>query len=284
MSQIKNILVTGGTGKTGRAVIKTLLKKGIKPRVAARNIVTDSTTDFVRFDWLDHTTHEKALENIDAVYIVAPTLVLDPVPSVEAFIRKAMSLGVKRFVLLSSSAIPMGGPAMGQIHQFLAENAEQWTVLQPSWFMQNFTEGHHGDSIKNDNAIYSATQTAGVGFIDAEDIGKTAAEYLLAAKALNGSAVLTGSTSPNYQEVAKIISSVVGRKIRHVTLTEAELAERFEKVVEMPQDYAQFLAGLDAFLAGGSEDRVTDVVDEMTGHSAKSFKEFANENQNVWQQ
>lgn len=283
MSPIKNILVTGGSGKTGRAVVKTLAALGYESRVAARNPVKFEMGEYIPFDWMDEATHDAAVSGIDAVYIVAPTLVLDPVTPVAGFIEKAMDAGVRRFVLLSSSAIPKGGPAMGQIHEILEEKAQEWAVMQPSWFMQNFTEGHHGDSIRKEAAIYSATGTAGVGFIDANDIGATVAHCLVAEKALGRGVVLTGPSCPNYDTVAKILSKATGRTIRHVSLSKDELAKRFEQVVGMPTDYAEFLAGLDAFLSEGSEERVTSEVQEICGKEPVSFESFATKNVSVWQ-
>lgn len=282
MTLSQNILVTGASGKTGRAVVETLADWGMVPRIAARNSVGDMPGDYIAFDWMSPDTHAAALANIDAVYIVAPTLVLDPVPAVSGFIEKAMAFGIKRFVLLSSSAIPQGGPAMGQIHQLLSDKAEQWAVLQPSWFMQNFTEGHHGDSIREESAIYSATGSAGIGFIDANDIGATAAHCLTMDAALNRGVVLTGPGSLNYDSIAEMLSTVAGRAIRHIALSQQELAERFTKIVGMPADYADFLAGLDAFVAGGSEDRVTTEVKEIIGREPCGFDVFAGRYMQAW--
>lgn len=282
MAKSKNILVTGGTGKTGRAVVATLTGLGYMPRIAARNPVSDMPGEYIAFDWMNTDTHAAAVSGIDAVYIVAPTLVLDPVPAVAGFIETAMDAGIRRFVLLSSSAIPQGGPAMGQIHQSLDDKAEQWAVLQPSWFMQNFAEGHHGDSIRNESAIYSATASAGIGFIDANDIGATAAHCLIADEPLNRGVVLTGPSYPNYDAVAEILSKAAGRTIRHVSLSQQELAERFEKIVGMPADYADFLAGLDAFLAGGSEERITTEVKDITGTEPCGFEAFTERYADTW--
>ncbi|WP_432114696.1 hypothetical protein [Streptomyces sp. S1] len=66
----------------------------------------------------------------------------DPAGVVLPFLRKARAAGVRRAVPLNSSAIPEGGPAMGQVHQALPGVFDEWVVLRPSWFMQNFTIDH----------------------------------------------------------------------------------------------------------------------------------------------
>lgn len=272
-----HILVTGGTGKTGRAVVAGLTKRDIACRIAAR---TPSATS-VRFDWMDRETHADALAGIDAVYLVAPVGVLDPVPAMSGFISRAIAGGVRRFVLLSSSAIPIDGPAMGQIHRILADEAPEWAVLRPSWFMQNFTEGQHGDTIRKEGKIFSATGEAAVAFIDADDIGEVGAVCLSSETALNDGVVLTGPSSLSYDKVAALISAHARREITHVKLEPTELAKRFT-TFGLNADYAEFLAQLDTFLASGSEARTTNAVQELTGRKPRSFTDFAAGHAHTW--
>lgn len=279
MAGAKHVLVTGGTGKTGRAVVNGLRNRGVAYKVGARS---PGDAEFaVRFDWMDSATHAPALAGVDAVYLVAPIGVLDPVPVMSAFIDEALTGGVRRFVLLSSSAITIDGPAMGQVHRVLADKAPEWAVLQPSWFMQNFTEGHHGDTIRREGAIYSATGDAAVAFIDANDIGETGAACLCADQPLNDGVILTGPSSLSYDEVAALISAQAGRAIEHVKLEVADLARRFNEF-GLDADYSQFLAQLDAFLAGGSEARTTSGVAEIAGREPVTFLEFAEASKGCW--
>jgi ergot alkaloid biosynthesis protein len=272
-----HILVTGGTGKTGRAVVAGLTKRGIACRIAARSPSGSS----IHFDWMDRNTYADALAGIDAVYLVAPVGILDPVPAMAQFISQAIAAGVRRFVLLSSSAIPIDGPAMGQIHRILADTAPEWAVLQPSWFMQNFTEGHHGETIRKEGKIFSATGEAPVAFIDADDIGEVGAACLASETALNDGVVLTGPSSLNYDEIAKLISTVAGRDIAHIKLEPSELAKRFT-AFGLDEDYSEFLSKLDALLASGCEARTTNAVHELTGRKPKSFADFAASHAHAW--
>lgn len=273
----KRILVTGATGKTGRAVCARLEELGIDVLAASRSGKCVGAAVGVKFDWMNADSHADVLDGVTGVYLIAPALVLDPVSPMQDFIDLALSKGTASFVLLGSSAIAEGGPVMGQIHTVLKDTAPSYVVLQPSWFMQNFTEGHHGDSIRKEDTIYSATQGAKISFIDANDIGRTAAGYLSGDEFPNDGVVLTGPKPISYDEVAAIISAVSGRKIKHVKLSEKELAERFH-AIGMPEDYAGFLAGLDAFLAEGFENRTTDYVEKKSGSKPGSFADFCLDN------
>ncbi len=274
-----NVLVTGGTGKTGRHVVEGLRRRGVAHTIASRK--PPKIPHGVRFDWMDQGSFETALAGIDAVYLVAPAGVPDPLPSMSSFISLAIESGVRRFVLLSSSAIPIDGPVLGGVHRFLADNAPEWAVIRPSLFFENFTLGHHGDTIRVRDSIYSATGDAGIAFVGAEDIGEAGAVCLCAGRPLNGDAILTGPTVHTYDEMAEIISKHAGRPIRHLRLDPVELAQKF---IEFGLDdgYSEILAQLDNFLAGGSEARTTDAVATLTGRPARSFENFAQANKAYW--
>ena len=68
---------------------------------------------------------------------------------------------------------------MGSVYRALPDLVEQWAVLRPSWFMQNFTGTHaHALSIREQGSILTATGNGRVGFIDAEDIAAVAVHAL----------------------------------------------------------------------------------------------------------
>lgn len=262
---VETVLVTGATGKTGTALVRMLRERGIGVRAATRNPKADEN---VRLDWHDPTTFETAIDGVDSVYLVAPTDTIEPLASMQSFLEKAAP---RRIVLLSSSSLPEGGPMMGEVHSWLANHGEDYAVLRPSWFMQNFLTQHlHG--IRQDGAIYSATGDGRVAFIDAEDIAAVAASMLTQTGVLGGAEpILTGPQTLSYDDVAKMITETSGRDVRHVRLTEHELAGRYERY-GLPASYAKTLAALDGGIANGREDRVTDAVWHWTHRSPKNLR------------
>ncbi|KPI08459.1 hypothetical protein OK006_5567 [Actinobacteria bacterium OK006] len=131
-------LVIGATGTTGRRVVAGLIAEGHSVKAAGRSATPVEGAEAVRFDWNEPATFGAALDGVDRVYLIPPIGSSDPAAVMLPFLRRARSAGVHRAVLLSSSAIPAGGPAVGQVHQVLPGLFEQWAVLRPSWFMQNF--------------------------------------------------------------------------------------------------------------------------------------------------
>ncbi|MDN3232652.1 ergot alkaloid biosynthesis protein [Priestia megaterium] len=277
------ILITGGTGTTGSRIAKKLTERGYKPRIASRKNPLGTEIDHVYFDWYDETTHNFALENINKLYLVAPVGVMDPSPIVLPFIDLALKKGVKRIVLLSSSLIDEGGPVFGKIHQAVREKAPEWAVLQPSYFMQNFIGIQHKYSIKANREIVTATQDGKVGFVDADDIAEVGVNALIDDIPHNTNHLITGPEALSYTEAANIIGSVIGESIHHVSISTSILQD---KMVEagMTKDYAGFMVGLDKEIQKGTENRITDTVERITGRQPRSLDEFATIHADFWKQ
>lgn len=134
------ILVLGGRGKTAKPLADRLESRNISFLVGSRTRRQDGGSyRHVIFDWLDRTTYGNCFpEIIQAVYMVAPE-VQDCQTPMREFIDYACDKGTKRFILLSSSAVPRGGPFFGHVHQYLATRGVEYSVLRPSWFQGIFT-------------------------------------------------------------------------------------------------------------------------------------------------
>ena len=273
------ILITGGTGKTGRRLAERLCRAGVAHRVASRRGGQPGTAPF---DWTDPTTWNEALDGVFAVYLVAPPSAGDPAPVMIDFVARALGLGVTRFVLLSAASLPVGGPAMGQVHAWLNDNADEWAALRPSWFMQNFSEGAHLINILEADAIFSATGDGRVPFVSADDIAAAAFALLSAGTLPNTDFVLTGDAALSYDEAAELIGASVGRRIAHHRLTPEQHAELWISRGLSPT-HAELLARMDAAIAAGAAERPTDAVARLTGRRPIPFFGFVSDNREVWE-
>jgi uncharacterized protein YbjT (DUF2867 family) len=268
---VPDVLVLGATGTTGSRVAAFLARRGVAVRAATR---TPRVPGQVRFDWVDRETYAPALRGVSAVYLIAPLADPDPVTSVEPFLAEAARQGVRRVVQLSSSAVPEGGPGLGEVHRLVRATAPEWAVLRPSWFMQNFAGDLPLARDARDGEIVTATGAGRVAFVDAGDIAAVAGHALVDEAAHNTEHVLTGPEALSYADAAEVVSRRLGRPVRHRSVTAGELAERLAGH-GVPAAYAALLAALDTDIAAGAEDRVTDTVERVTGRPARGFREFA---------
>ncbi|CAL9658078.1 NAD(P)H azoreductase [Streptomyces sp. enrichment culture] len=264
MNATGTTLVIGATGTTGSRVAARLVAAGHRVRAAGRRAAPVPGADPVRFDWYDAATHDAAVTGTDRVYLVPPVGDPDPAAVMLPFLERAHAAGVRRAVLLSSSAVEAGGPAVGEVHRALPGLIEQWAVLRPSWFMQNFTGDHaHAASIRADGTILTAAGSGRVGFVDADDIAAVAVHALTDERVPGTDLVLTGPRALSHDEVAAVLTEVTGRPVTHRRLTYEEQRDRLAPLTT--PGFAALLAGMDRAIAEGAEDRVTDTVRRVTG-------------------
>ncbi|BCJ49934.1 oxidoreductase [Actinoplanes sp. NBRC 14428] len=263
------VLILGASGTTGSRVARHLAARRVPVRRAGRSPAAD-----VRFEWADPGTFAPAVRGIRAVYLVAPPGVADPEPVVAPFLAEAREAGVARIVLLSSSAVPVGGPGPGRLGALLPAFVPEWTVLRPTWFASNFTGDHpHARTARADGELVSATGDGRVPFIDPGDIAAVAGHALTATRAENGPLLLTGPEPLSFDDVAAALGDHLGHPVRHRRVGAGELSRRL-RADGLPAAFADLLAGLDVAIAGGAEDRTTSTVEDVTGRSPRTFAAF----------
>lgn len=85
------------------------------------------------------------------------------------FVTVAVKAGITRLVLLSMRGAPEGDPFEAAIK----DSGAEWTILRPTWFMQNFDEDLFAEPVQNGELAVPTGQ--GVHpFIDVADIAEVA--------------------------------------------------------------------------------------------------------------
>lgn len=266
------VLVTGGTGTTGRRLAALLRAHRVPVRVASRH--PGHGAGSVVFDWADPASYPGAVAGAESVYLVRPpATVADPLPRLRRFLATAAGAGVRRVVLLHSAVTgPAGVPEAAEA---VRQAVPEWAILCPSWFMQNFTGDHPtARAIRERGEIATATGTGRVGFIDADDIAACARAALLAPEPPNTRYVLTGPEALGHADIAAILTEVTGRPVRHADLTARQLTDRWV-AAGLPEPLARTAADLDRAIASGEYDYTTTTVADLTGRPPRTFREHA---------
>ncbi|KAF8646465.1 hypothetical protein AX16_007202 [Volvariella volvacea WC 439] len=276
---VGTILITGGRGKTGSVLAQKLQSSGYSTLLTTRD-PSKVAPPFkgVKFDWLDQSTFENPWNvdpNIERVYLVVPE-VPDDFMHVKPFVDLAVKKGVERFVLLSATVFEKGKPGTGLTHEYLESLGVGFHVLRPSWFFENFTTIFLND-IKRRNEIPSTTKQGKVPFISVDDITDVAKESLLADKAANTDTIIVGPELLTYDEVAEILTEVVGRKITHKQFaSEAEALEFWVREDGVPEEIAKDFLAMEVLIADGIE--ASHVNAERKHVGKKKLRDFLEKN------
>lgn len=275
MSSKRTVAVIGATGTVGSRIVRRLVDLGVGVQAASRS-------GPVFFDWSDESTYAPLVSGASAVYVLPPVEAASPAPSMRRLVEVALDAGVTRLVLHSATVVEPSSPGIGEIHALVAEQAPEWAVLRPSWFMQNLLPGHYlGDEIAAHDRIPTSVEDGRITYVDAGDIAAVAVHALVDEQPFQSDLLVTGSAAVSYDEIAETLSVVAGRHIVHDRVSTAEV-ERLMLAAGMAPDFVPFLAGLENRLRHDSESTVSDVVERVTGRPGRSLREFGEANAEVW--
>ncbi|AUA15180.1 NAD(P)H-binding protein [Streptomyces sp. SID8382] len=278
---MSGVLVTGGTGKTGKTLVRELREAGVRARAASRNPAA-ADPDAIRFDWSDPTTFGPALDGMDRVFLLPPVESVDPLPLVEPFLRQARRAGVRRLVMLGSAIVLPNAPSAVEMAARVRARPGG-VVLRASGFMQNFLRPHPlAEHIHRHGVIRTAAGDGEVGWVDARDIAASAAALLADPGAdARSDYLVTGPHGMSYPQAARIITARTGRRVRVERMTEQEQAAAY-RASGMPAEFAAALAAVERGIKEGREDQVSTAVLELTGRPPRAFADFVSEHADEW--
>lgn len=267
---MKNILIAGSTGKVGRRIVRHLRTSGHPVRTASR------TNADVPLDLGDPATWAPALDGVTAAYLLEPDLrpETDHQARVPAFVDQAVKAGVRRFVLLSAYHVGDDHP-LRPAEQALRDSGEDWTILRPDWFAQNFSEGPWLPGILA-GTLALPTGDGRTPFIDADDIAEVAARALTEDRHSGQIYQLTGPRAISFAEAADLIGGATSRTVRHEDVAPELLVERWV-AGGVPADVARLLTGLLVDIRDGRAARVSDGVERALGRPARPFEDYVTE-------
>ncbi len=147
-----NVLVTGGTGFLGSALVPLLAQGGHRLRLVARGDAPAAAAlgaEVVRAPLQDRAAVRRSLEGVDAVYHLAGRVSLDPqdpaalyrlhVECTRTLLEDAHAAGVKRFLLASSSGT-VGISREEKVHDEEDEHPIQVAARWPYYLSKIFQE------------------------------------------------------------------------------------------------------------------------------------------------
>ena len=260
-----NILVIGGTGKTGRRVVERLKQQNQNVRVGSRS-------NNPAFDWNDPSTYAHALRGMDKAYIVySPDLAVPGAKeAIQALADAAKKEGLKKVVLLSGK----GEIEAELCEQIIMQSGLDYTIVRASWFMQNFSESFFLDPILAGHVALPQAD-AKVPYVHADDIAAVVVESLLY-EVHNGQVYeLTGPSTLTFPEVMDAISIASGRKINFTSTSLEEYIQTLEKH-GVPEDYIWLINYLFSnVLAAPGNNAVTTDIETVLGRKPIDFQEYA---------
>ncbi|MFF1345503.1 NAD(P)H-binding protein [Streptomyces sp. NPDC058322] len=275
-------LVTGCRGRIGSTLVSLLHRDGHAVRAASRTPESLAATaealpagvPVVACDLSDPATFGAALDGIDAVFLYA-----DP-SGIDAFLAAAETAGVGHIVLLSSSSVlapdAQDNPIAASHHtveQALIASPLTTTLLRPGAFASNAYQW--AQPVRANGSVDLPYPDSHSSLIDPTDIAEAALAVLTEPRLQGAAYHLTGPESLTAAEQVGLLAAASGRPVAVNTVTGAAWKESVSAFVPGPvaDGLLAYMAALD-----GVPDEVTGDIEKLTGHPARTFAAWAEEN------
>jgi len=277
----EQLLVTGASGRLGKAVGGELRRLGAKKVIAATRTpgkhpelatlgMEEREADFDRPETL-----QAAFRGVERLLLISTDSLHAPAARIKQHrtaIQAAVGAGVEHVVYTSlPNAHPTEGPSIPDDHFWTAvalfESGLDWTILRNNLYAEVILR--FAQFALKTGRLVSATQSQGRSYVTREDCARTAAAALLnsAGKAIYD---VTGPASVTHEQIASVLS---GKSIQHVNVTPEEV-EKGLVAAGIPQFAARGVRGLDEEASRGYQAIVTPTVKNFTGRVPMSVENF----------
>lgn len=287
----ETILVTGASGKLGRAVIGHLLDShGVAPaRVVAGSRNPDSLADLAargvatrKVDFDDPAGLEEAFAGIGTLLIIS-TDALDGAGTRlrqhRAAVAAAKKAGVGRIAYTSLPGADTSRVSFAPDHsgteQAIRATGLPHLIFRNSWYQENLFMSLP-QALKT-GQWYTSAGDGRTAFVARDDIAAAIAGALANPPAGSVTFTLTGSEALTKDEIARLAAEILGRPIQVVHLSDEQLAGGM-KQAGVPEAVVPMLVSFETATRAGDLAAVTNDVATLSGRRPRSLREFLEAN------
>jgi len=282
------VLVVGGTGTVGSAVVAELLTRGHEPRVMTRAADTARAlppgAGHVVADLENPSTLPAAVGGVDGVFLLAPVARNETAQAL-AGVEAARAARVGHLVYLSV-VMPPGSEVIPHfaskipVEQAVQASGLDWTILRPNNFFQN--DRWVREAVTKFGVYPQPIGPRGLNRVDVRDIAEAAVNAFTRGSGagivpLNGPRGLTG------EDTARVYSELLGRTVRYGG---DNLDVWAQQVSSLYPDWllADFRIMYDYFIRHGAHASGRDFAaqEALLGHAPRGFEAYAAELVQEW--
>ena len=237
---IQSILVIGSTGKQGSAVVRELLSEGWKVRAFTRNKhnqklanIKDDNLEIFEGDLSNQSDLKQAMNEQYGVYCVQPIIQNDVEQELQqgkAIIDTAVKQDISYVVYSTAGGVNRNrtGPhfeALAKIEDMLRESPLNYTIIKPSFFMDNFLRIA---KVEADNIYIPEFISPDIKFamIPSDDIAKITAQIFKNVDEYNHQSIEIASDELTLNEVVDTFTSVTNKKTEIKGQFSSQIAEK----------------------------------------------------------
>jgi uncharacterized protein YbjT (DUF2867 family) len=273
------ILVTGATGTIGSATVEALKSRGAKFKVGVRSAekAKQLGAESTHFDFDDFNSYLPALQGVEKVFLLPP-ISASSLGYTLQLVAAAKRAGVKHLVKLSVIGAD-SDPGISLTRQHFAGERElrasglAWTMLRPTFFMQNFVN-YYGVDPKKDGPVYLAHAEGRTTWVDARDVAEVAAAVLTTEGHEGKVYDLTGPAAVSSAEALAMLGQALGHKYDYMNVP-PEAADKALADMGAPLWMVDGFGELSWLIRNGYASAVAPGVTQVLGREPRTFESWA---------
>lgn len=251
------IALTGATGALGRLVVDSLLASGDTPIAIVRDAakasdIAEKGVEVRTADYSDAAGLRDALDGVDTLLLISGNEVGQRIAQHQNVIDAAKAAGVSRVVYTSAPKATTSSLALAPEHkateEYLTASGLNYTILRNNWYNENYSA--QVDAVRETGVLVAAVGEGKVASASRKDFAEAAARVLVSGDHDRQVYELTGDTAWDYDELASVLSQVVGREVVYKPVEASELVQTLVEA-GVAEASAQFAATLDGNIADG---------------------------------
>ncbi len=275
------ILVTGANGNIATMTIQQLRAAGKDVRAVVRDEskagpLREAGCEVVVHDF-DKPVPASLFEGVSsALFLTAPNAQADQ--QMHHLIEAAKGTNVHVVRLSAIGAAADAPTANGRLHhtsdEELIASGLKYTILRPSWFMQNIFWGL--ESIAKEGKIYQGMGDGSIGMIDVRDIAEVAAHILQQGGHVGETLTLTGPASVTWHDFASAVGTAIDQQVDYIPVP-VEAVKQGVLGMGMGEWFADLMADYSTAYSQNWGNIVTEDVANVLGKPARSIEAFSTE-------
>ncbi|MCH8842496.1 MAG: SDR family oxidoreductase [SAR324 cluster bacterium] len=279
------ILVTGATGNIGSGLVPALRSAGVEVRAFVRDEakaqpLKDAGAEVIVGDLDKPETINAAVEGVEKIFLLTfngPTEAQQGLNVIEA----AKQVGSPHVVRLSGWGSEKSRIVKNQqeIHKALKSSGLSWTIVQPTFFMQNIMMA--AQTITSDGNMYWPMKDGKVAMIDVRDVVDASLAVLTGSGHEGKTYILTGPAAISFHDVAGTLTKILGNNVNYVSVP-GEAAKESMVGMGVPEWIAMGYVEMFEGFGEGFAENVQDGMIALTGKPGRSFEQFANDFKQVF--
>lgn len=282
------ILVTGATGKFGKAAINFLLEKGVNPSeisalVRSKEKATDLREKGITIKIGDYNEYDglvNAFTGVDKLLFVSGSEIETREVQHKNIVDAAKEAGVKyiaytsfiRNTAVENSSIAFLQDTHVKTENWIKESGIPYTILQNALYM-DMIPIFAGEAVLNNALILQPAEQGKSNSVLREELAEVAANVITREGHENKIYPLSNPEAHTYQNVAEIISEASGKKIKY----QSPRAEEFQTTLTalgVPAEYIGLFTAFSVAQAKGELELNDSTLEKLLGRKPITAKVY----------